>query len=185
MRLTELAVNAADLDYISQEQLGVRSVGLHVSQIIRHIMETSGLAEQSDFTDDDLNMFAVIGRLWEQMLADTVFRPPRYQRPGEIELDGIYGSPDAVDTEDGVLAEYKVCWKSSNRSIESFFKYWLQIKSYCWMLGLNKARLYVFFVNGTYKPPLPIIKAWEAEFTTPELRDNWRVIKENAVEMKP
>lgn len=183
MKLTELKASIVDLDSISQEQSAVRSVGLHVSQIIRHMMVTSGLEEQSDFTEDDLNQFAVIGRLWEQMLADTMFKPPRYQRPGEIECDGIYGSPDAVDTEDCTLAEYKVTWKSSNRAIESFFKYMLQVKAYCYMLGLTRCRLYVCFICGNYKPPLPQFKAWEIEFSPHELKDNWRMLLTNSKEI--
>lgn len=185
MRLTELNVNAADLDNISQEQLGTRSVGLHVSAIIRHIMVTSGLAESgNDFTDDDLNMFATIGRLWEQMLADVLFRPPRYIRPGELELDGIFGSPDAVDCDDSCLMEFKVTWKSSNRAIESFFKYMLQVKAYCHMLKLTRCRLYVFFVCGNWRPPIPQFKAWEIEFSEHELKDNWRMLVRNGEQLK-
>lgn len=184
MRLTELTVDVADLNTISSEQLQPRSVGLHVSQIIRHILVTSGLEEQSDFTEDDLNQFAIIGRLWEQMLADAVFKAPRYQRPGEIECDGIYGSPDAVDTEDCALVEYKVTWKSSNRAIESFFKYMLQVKAYCYMLGLTKCRLYVCFICGNYKPPLPQFKAWEIDFSPHELKDNWRTIVTNGKDIQ-
>lgn len=179
MRLTELSVSTADFGNISQEQSQPRSVGLHVSQIIHHIMVTSGLAEANDFTEDDLGMFAIIGRLWEQMLADVMFRPPRYQRPGEIEVDGIYGSPDAVDCEDGCLMEFKVTWKSSSRAIESFFKYMLQVKAYCYMLGLTRVRLYVFFVCGNWKPPIPQVKGWEIEFSPHELKDNWRMLVQN------
>ena len=183
MKVTALNVDAADFANISEEQLHERTAGLHVSQIIRHIMETSGLAKDNSFSDDDLNMFAVIGRLWEQMLADVMFKPPRYQRPGEIEVDGIYGSPDAVDTEDGVLAEYKVTWLSSNRAIESFFKYMLQVKAYLYMLGLTRCRLYVCFICGNYKPPLPQFKAWQLDFSPHELKDNWRVLVENGKEI--
>ena len=179
MKVTELTVDVADLAQISQEQFQPRSAGLHVSQIIRHIVTTSGLAEVNDFTEDDLNMFAIIGRLWEEMLARTLFKPPRYQRPGEIECDGIFGSPDAVDTDDCCLMEFKVTWKSSNRAIESFFKYMLQVKAYCHMLGLTKVRLYVFYVAGNWRPPIPQLKAWELEFAPHELKDNWRMLVQN------
>jgi hypothetical protein len=182
MRLTELTVSIADLDHISQEQSATRSVGLHVSGVIRHILVTSGLEEQSDFTDDDLSLFAIIGRLWEQMLADVMFKLPRYQRPGELERDGIFGSPDAVDCVEGRLMEFKVTWKSSNRAIESFFKYKLQVMAYLYMLGLTECDLYVCFVCGNYRPPLPQFKAWRLSFTEVELRTNWAVLKENAKE---
>jgi hypothetical protein len=184
MRLVELPASIDDLNRISSEQSAERSVGLHVSAIIQHILVTSGLAEQSDFTEADLGMFAVIGRLWEQMLADSMFKAPRYQRPGEIEKDGIFGSPDAVDCDSHRVMEFKVTWKSSNRAIESFFKYILQVKSYCHMLGLTECDLYVFYVCGNWKPPIPQIKAWRLTFTEAELRTNWNVMRENAREMK-
>ncbi len=184
MKVQELTVNVADFAHISVEQLQPRSQGLHVSQIIRHIMVTSGLAKDSGFSEDDLGLFAIIGRLWEQMLADAMFKPPRYQRPGEIEVDGIYGSPDAVDTEDGCLAEYKVTWLSSNRAIESFFKYMLQVKAYCHMLQVTRCRLYVCFVCGNYRPPVPQFKAWQLDFSPHELKDCWRMLRENGKDIQ-
>ncbi len=183
MKVTELTVNVDDLATISSEQLTVRSVGLHVSSIIQHIVTASGLAELNDFTEADLDHFAVIGRLWEEMLARTLFQPPRYQRPGEIEVEGVYGSPDAVDTVDPAVCEFKVTWKSSNRAIESFFKYMLQVKAYCYMLGLTQCRLYVLFVCGNYRPPLPQVRGWLFEFSQHELKDNWRMLLANAKEM--
>ena len=180
MRLTELRTSIDDLALISSEQSQPRSVGLHVSSIIRHIMVTSGLAKDSNFTDEDLEYFAVVGRLWERVLAETMLPEPRYIRPGEIEVDGIIGSPDGIDTEDPAVIEIKVTWLSSNRAIESFFKYMLQIKSYAYMLGLTKVKLYVFYVCGNYRPPVPQFKAWEITFTEAELRTNWHVMKENA-----
>jgi hypothetical protein len=117
------------------------------------------------------------------MLANVLFKPPRYVRPGELELDGVYGSPDAVDCDDACLMEFKVTWKSSNRAIESFFKYMLQVKAYCHMLGLTKCRLYVFFVCGNWKPPIPQFKAWEIEFSAHELKDNWRMLVRNGQEL--
>jgi hypothetical protein len=185
MRLTELEVDIADI-LISDEQSQPRSVGLHVSSIINYILTTTGLSDKrNDFDDDDLNMFAIVGRLWEQMLANILFKPPRYQRPGEIECDGIYGSPDAVDCDDACLMEFKVTWKSSSRPIESsaFIKYIAQVKAYCHMLGLSKVRLYVFFVCGNWKPPIPQFKAWEIEFSRAELKTNWDMIVRNGKEM--
>lgn len=187
MRVVELPVNVADLAHISEEQLQVRSTGLHVSQIIRHILLTSGLEEKSDFTEDDLDIMAIVGRLWEQMLANALFKPPRYQRPGEIEKDGIFGSPDAVDCDGHRLMEFKVTWKSSSRAIESFFKYMVQVKAYCHMLGLTECDLYVFFVCGNHRPPIPTagegIKAWRLEFSPHELKDCWRMLVENGKEL--
>ena len=183
VKVTELIVDTADLSHISDEQFQSRTEGLHVSAIIQHIMVTSGLSEANDFTSNDLNLFAIIGRLWEQMLANVMFPAPRYVRPGELECEGIYGSPDAVDTHDACLMEFKVTWKSSRHEIGTFFKYMLQVKAYCYMLGLTRVRLYVCFVCGNYKPPLPQFRAWDIEFSPHEIKDAWRMILTNAKEM--
>lgn len=179
MRLTELTVDVADLGHISQEQLQPRSVGLHVSQIIQYIVTTSGLQKGNSFDDADLGMFASVGRLWERILAEVMFPAPRYQRPGELEFDGVFGSPDAVDSDDCCLMEFKVTWRSSKRPIETFYTYKWQMMAYCYMLQLTKCRLYVLFVCGNWQPPVPQYKAWEFEFTERELKDNWNMLKRN------
>lgn len=179
MRLVELPVSIADLSHISEEQSAVRSTGLHVSQIINHIAVSSGLQKANDFDDEDLGMFASIGRLWERTLAEIMFPPPRYQRPGELEFDGVFGSPDAVDSDDCCLMEFKCTWRSSSRPIETFYKYKWQVAAYCHMLGITKCRLYVLFICGNWKPPVPQYKAWEITFTERELRENWDMLKRN------
>jgi hypothetical protein len=184
LRLVELPVDIADLALISQEQFTTRSAGLHVSAIINDIMNKSGLRDSNGYTREDLDAFAIFGRIWERYLAETMFRPPRYQRIGEVELDGIVGSPDAVDVEDGSVHEYKCTWKSSKTPIEQFNWYWWQIKAYCWMIGSNEAVLYPVFINGDWKPPKPVANIkYRATFSNGELKDNWNMLLRNAKEM--
>jgi hypothetical protein len=186
VRLSEQPVSIADLSNISEEQSQVRSEGLHVSAVIRYILLMSGLTKSNTFTEADLDMFASVGRLWEQLLSQSLFKPPRYQRPGEIEKDGIIGSPDTVDIDEARILEFKATWKSCDRDISGsdFWNWWIQIKSYCYMTGLTEAKLCVFFVNGNYRPPVPIMKIWDVEFSPGELRENWNLILRNAKEMK-
>ena len=185
MKLRELSVDVADFLPISEEQLAPRSLGLHVSQIINNISTTIGRRD-NDFTRDDLDAFAVVGRLFERILAETIFRPPRYVRPGEITVDDIIGSPDAVDCDDGAVVEIKATWKSSKRGIDTLREYWWQQMAYCHMLGVNVSKLYVFYVCGDWSPPKPSWppKAWEAEFSGHELKDNWAMLKRNGRELQ-
>lgn len=180
MRLTELAVDLADIGHISQEQSQPRSVGLHVSAIVNYLSQSLGRRENS-FSRDDLDAFAVVGRMFERYLAEALFTPPRYHRPGEIERDGIIGSPDAVDCDDGAVVEIKATWKSSRHDIQSFREYWWQQMAYCYMLDVNVSRLYVFYVCGDWSPPKPSWppRAWEAEFSRSELANNWAMLCRN------
>lgn len=178
MKLVERAVDFADIGNISHEQSQPRTAGTHVSSIINAIAVNIGRRD-NDFSRADLDAFAVLGRIFEHVLAQTILRPPRYVRPGELECDGIIGSPDAVDTEDPAVVEIKVTWKSSLRCIEDFREYWWQIKSYCWMLGVTRARLYVLYVCGDWRPPVPQWRCWEVTFTDLELRENWMMMVNN------
>jgi len=179
VRLSERTVSMSDL-VLSPEQNAVRSSGIHVSAVIRHMSKAIGRAKENDFTEDDLNMFATVGRLFEAQLAAATFQPPRYERIGEIECDGIIGSPDAIDTVDWSVQEYKANFGSAIKPIESKLEYFWQIKAYCQMLGMCRASLFVFYVGGNWRPPVPIIKAWDILFTPAELADNWQMILENA-----
>jgi len=185
VKLRELSVDVADFLPISEEQLAPRSLGLHVSQIINYISTTIGRRD-NDFTREDLDAFAVVGRMFERILAETIFRPPRYIRPGEITMDGITGSPDAVDCDDGAVVEIKASFKSSKHDIQTFREYWWQQMAYCHMLDVNVSKLYVFYVNGDYSPPKPTWppRAWEAEFGKHELRDNWAMLVRNGKDIQ-
>jgi hypothetical protein len=183
MRMAERTVSVSDL-IISSEQDTVRSSGIHVSSIIRHMSRASGNQKANDFTEDDLDMFATVGRLWEAQLAAAMFQPPRYERIGEIECDGIIGSPDAIDTVDWSVQEYKATFKSASQPIEQRVAWFWQMKAYCQMLGMDRASLFVFYVAGTWRPPVPIIRAWDILFTSAELRENWDMLLANREAVK-
>ena len=180
MKLVERDVDLSTLP-ISEEMLASRTVGVHVSSIIRNIGIKIGTNKGNTFSEDDLNSFAVIGRLWERVLADLLFPPPQYERVGEIEADGIIGSPDCVDTQNWSDVEMKVTWVSSKDFInrQKFREYLYQCKAYCYMLGMVRARLIVLHVCGNYAPPVPVTKEYDLTFTTQELRDNWAMLKAN------
>lgn len=58
-----------------------------------------------------------------------------------------------------------------------FDKYFTQMKVYCYHIGIVHARLFIFFVNGCYAPPKPILLSWDFEFTPRELHEEWIMVK--------
>ena len=180
LKLTEKDIDLSTL-VISEEQNVKRTPGIHVSAIIRHIGLAIGTNKGNNFTEDDLNNFAIVGRLWERVLADLLFPPPRYERVGEVEKDGIIGSPDCVDTENWSDVEMKVTWVSSKGFTErqKFRDYLYQAKAYCYILKMVRARLVVLHICGGYAPPVPVAKEYDLLFTPAELVENWRMLKAN------
>ena len=172
-----------------------RSEGCHVSEIIRSIendVTRPGKRKPiSELTGEErrrMGAYVHGGFAWEEIIRRAVVEmylasEDRFMSPGEFELDGIYGTPDWIDTEDWAIEEFKCTWRSSRRPItENFWAWWVQIKAYCRMAGVETARLRVFFVNGDYRESGPQIKMYQASFTDEELKDNWHMLLEHARE---
>lgn len=173
-----------------------RSHGIHVSEIIRDILNRAIIPGQRrpemELTPEEkrrMGNYAAIGWVWEELVRMAMLEMEgglwgdmkRYVRAGEIERDGIIGTPDWVDTKDEAVIEFKATWRSSRRPIETdFWHWWVQIKAYCWMLGTNDATLVAFFVNGDYRDSGPQIRMWKAGFKTEELKDNWKMLYNHA-----
>ena len=179
--LTKLKVSDADSE---------RTKGLHVSQILRYIKQTiSGDIADSGFSEEDLEWFAIVGRLWEHTLATILYPEPRYARIGELERDGIIGSPDNLDLNLQKFGEFKVTWQSSRGFQErlKFREYTWQIKSYI-ALGIPTfgeqteygAWLDVFHICGDYRPPKPLAHHYELRFSHGEIREHWQMMKIHA-----
>jgi len=109
----------------------------------------------------------------------------RYVLPGELELDELIGTPDLYDVIDACVVEVKLTKISSRNDIEStkFWKYWVQLKTYCHMMGVTKGRLHIGHINGDYswdKGPDIVYNVWEDDFTHTDLSNNWRMIKSHS-----
>ncbi len=163
----------------------VRSPGCHVSQIISSIDKKYGkLKGRTDIDekpDEYWNNYRLAGflieRAFRELLTDL-----NLTRPGEITMDGIHMTPDFLDTEKYIIEEFKATWRSAGHEIDGpqFESWFMQIKAYCKALGCLKARLRVFFMNGDYKPRIPLIRAWDIEFTQQELDRNWDLLVAHA-----
>jgi hypothetical protein len=158
-----------------------RSPGLHLTDVIRDIAATAGLGKDSA-EQDDLDWYASGGWLWEQAFdlahAEAVSNGDMVNI-GEIECDGISGTPDRVTWEPFRIIELKCRWMAARKfdSLErNFFLELMQIKSYCYMIGTDEAELHVFFVAGDWRPPVPQSRSVLLEFTERELAENWQQI---------
>lgn len=156
-----------------------RSLGLHVSQVLKSILvqlEPDRFGGEMDYTRIELG-FAV------EALIEHAFRDRQKQinRVGELVKDGIAGTPDGIGFEGDhmIVHEIKCTWMSATGCPDhKKFVHWLwQIKAYCHMAETTHARLHVFFVNGNYKDlRSPQYCEWDLLFSPGELEENWQMI---------
>ena len=178
MKLTATDVDISTL-IISPEQEAPRTAGCHVSAVINYLAVQLGRRDNA-FSRDDLDHFALLGRLFEVVLAATMFPPPRYERLGELVVDDVIGSPDAYDTVDDKVVEIKATWRSSKHDIVSRREYFWQLMAYCYMTQTLKATLVVLYVCGKWGGSItPEMKRYEIKFTPAELQQNWQMICRN------
>jgi len=165
-----------------------RSPGMHVSTVIHSL--AVGLGYLSGDSSRLTTTWAQLGCALESSIIARWAEeyPGRFVQPGEIEKDGIFGTPDMLDTEDDSLVEIKLSWMSSKQTADSekFWRYWVQVMAYCWMWGTDKGSLHVCHVNGDYKfggGTGPVYRVWERVFEKRELVENWKMILVNAEEI--
>ena len=154
-----------------------RSEGMHVSTVITDLCQRLGYFE-GDLPPNQLWM--ELGNALEDSMVLRLQQefPDRYIQPGELELDGLFGTPDLYDIEDDADEEIKLAWMSAKQEPDGqkMWRYWVQVKAYCKMIGTNVGRLRVCFVNGDYSTPGPAYRFWEQEFTDEELDENWAML---------
>lgn len=161
---------------------------IHLTDIILYIDRKLSLSKHTK-GGMKWNMHATqeVGFLWEEVLSHVL--ADRYAaRIGEVECDGIVGSPDGLNTDPLdivplVNEEYKATWRSVNKTPESIWYWDTQFKSYCHMLGVNITLLRVLYINGDYKGSGPIPMTFRIEYTDTELQENWGMITNHRDEM--
>jgi hypothetical protein len=172
---------AADEDF-------VRTPGVHVTDCIAKIMakvdpETYG----SEIPVQHRGAYREAGFTWEELLSKHFAhrqrrrREPEFVRPGEQQCDGLIGTPDwigldAFHIQGPFLLESKFTWKSLvgfDLDSKKFLGWQLQMKAYCYMMGLRWAVLDTLFVNGGYTDMKPVRQVRHIHFDDRELKDNW------------
>lgn len=151
---------------------------LHLSDIYTDLENT--LFPKTTNADMTNPLWAEVGFLWEALLS-RVLADHCSDRPGEIELDGVVGSPDGYDPSTGIVDEYKLTWKSiRNAHPENVWKWMVQTKGYCKMLGSTTVRFHVFYVNGDYRGSGPLYRSYLFTFTQREIDENWQMLISHA-----
>lgn len=171
-----------------------RSPGKHVSAIIHYLCLRLGHYQEDETSLDGSPLPPVMSRMQlgqalEQTLADRYFAhyPGRYIRIGEVERDGLYGTPDLIDTHINAVDELKLTWMSLKHGPDSdkFWKYWVQLKAYCYMLDTPIGHLHVCYINGDYRWTRSaesgvVYRVWQRTFTKQDLAENWKMLLTNA-----
>jgi len=129
-----------------------------------------------------MGLAADIGFMWEDAFSHAFGgRDKMVTRLGEIEVDGVIGSPDGVgpfedDPTDIAVYENKATWKSSRTLPESNWLWMEQIKSYCYMLGLKKVVMPIVYLVGDWRGSGPVYREARFVFTQGELEGNWLMV---------
>lgn len=165
----------------------------HLTDILNDLADAIGAGKGNKYapiSEKDLEFYAAGGWLWERVFnlahAESIADGSMWS-PGEIECEGIVGTPDRLLIEDArglVVQELKCRWQSANKFDSLEKNYWVelaQIQSYCYMLSTNHADIHVFYVCGDWKPPIPKARSAHLEFSDQELHDNWKMIRNHAV----
>jgi hypothetical protein len=178
MKLTEILNPQAEEFSLDTH---TRSPGLHLSDILESMELDLGVKRGGKW---DKNSLFTLGFLWERVLK-YVLQKARYEAEdlipvGEMECDGIYLTPDAMDVAKWEHHENKCTFKSMRNDPAEYYRYWWQVKAGCYVLETNVAVLNVLFIMGDYKGSGPRWKSWRAEFTDRELKENWQAILSQA-----
>jgi hypothetical protein len=149
--------------------------------------------DSSSMTDDAKSVRQTrweLGSAFEEAVRHGLARrysqdePDKYMVIGELEDDGLIGSPDLADLTEPAVHEIKLTWMSNRRGPEDekFWKYLVQLKAYVRMFKQSRVGyLHVCFLNGDYSyrggNSGPDYRVWRAEFTQQELDENWRMLQ--------
>lgn len=183
-----------------------RSVGIHVSGIIRAIATERGilkpewaeeisLADVRTITDQTAILRISIGLAWEEHYISTHLEELGVlDHPGELQVDGVYMTHDAESLDDitdviitdrrrfeVIVHEIKATYKSVNTvgglTGQSNWMWIAQCLAYCKAVGTRFAKLHALFLCGDYTWPIkPKLKCWLIEFTQEEVDTNWDLL---------
>lgn len=185
-RITKLQFDPLSVQSQADRQ-HVRSGGLHLSDIYQDINDTIGKSKRkSELSQEELDAYRAQGFIWEHVLGDAMavcLGSDTWVRPGEIQVDGITGSPDLFDTADMSIVETKATYKSFRKMgdqasglRDEFWIWGVQMQGYCHMIGTRTSKLYALFVNGDYSKYQPMFRAWQFEWSGQELKENWMML---------
>lgn len=161
----------------------------HTSAVIRDLCIRLGhFAEDPVEGERDYTLME-LGSAFEEAVVFFLARryaaadPARFCQPGELEKEGLIGTPDLLDVLAWAIHEIKLTKLSSNQPLDGpkFWKYWMQLGTYCYMAETTLGYLHVCHLNGNYKENRsPDYRVYEVHWTMDELRRIWRQMKTHA-----
>lgn len=178
--------------YRAQPMLA-RSKGMHVQAINQVLGVAAGKLDDSDaddfpfvrFSDTVYPLMPALGVAWEEFRASHYPEDRLIWQPGELERDGIFGTPD------GLLMDPDTIWecKQTTKKAQGIGGLWMYLKQglvYCAMSGLKRVQYDICFVLGDYTRPYQP-QAWEmvVEFTEGEIEAWWAIIRKAASRVTP
>lgn len=180
---------------LSPEKDRMRSPGIHLSSIIKDMLRTAGINRSgrggSGNNAGSQHLTFEKGFLWEriiewalraQMDVDANAAPDDLVRPGEVFMDGIYMTPDAINVREQQVEE----WKSTGIRAKDFdiiarrIEWLWQGAAYARYFGFTKV---VFRVWHHVDMP-PVVSQFEIEWTPEEVEENWQRILDHYEFMK-
>jgi hypothetical protein len=183
--------------YFSEEFNRERSSGCHLMQIVEDLDARLTKKNNPGFDRASLDRFATLGFIWERLIGralswvEAEHHPERIIRPGEQFLDGVYATPDAFNTKEWRLEEWKCTWRRAPKSDEEFeerhWKWLVQSMAYCHILGCTEAMIRVFYIMGDWKLSDwsgPLIKSFRIISTPEELEETWRMVLNHRTTME-
>jgi hypothetical protein len=157
-----------------------RSPGTHLSAIIHDLCVRLGYYKERGRDHLDMTRMQLGCALEDSVIQRyAAHYPGRYIQPGEVQADGVYITPDLLDTESWAAEEVKLTWMGAvdDPLSDKLRRYWWQILGECVGLGTDVGRLNVTFINGDYRGERrPINRVWERRFTRQELADTWGML---------
>jgi len=164
----------------------------HVSSIIHRLAVYLGHHKESD--NPPRNKWALGKAMeWALLRAYEQDDPARYFEPGQITLDGLYGTPDQGDALTRRVREIKLSWMAAHHTPDSdkFWAFRVQLAAYVWMMfklfdWSTEGVLTVVHINS-YKRDEETgemtgdaeVNHWLYEWEERELERNWRMLVEN------
>jgi hypothetical protein len=160
-----------------------RSEGVHLSDILRYIAVKSHILEPKPESESLLTNYPwemAAGLMWEWFAA--ALYPSMCWQPGEIELDGVFMSPDGFSDDIGPqVDEFKCTWRKAmngDQLLEHSLWMW-QGQGYAKGLCARLVRWHVWYVNGDYnwhRGGKPRYIRYLIEFTQAEIDQNWKMV---------
>lgn len=151
-----------------------RRIGIHLSTLIYCLKRSQMDASESNVipTESEVMLFALGWGLQDVLTPSSAETPV-------IEKEGIVYRPDFRITLKDWTAELKTTRMSSAKGDKQDFpEVWLEyMKGGCHMLDIRTYHLTVLYMMGSWRPPFPVIKSYQFDFTDEEIQSNWNNIK--------